>query len=114
MPFNHYLNAHFKQSECILIARARDECRNRDVCLYALPDRFDVVGVTDGVDAWIAPAVPGPFYGNATADCADIMRRLKAGEPIPPVPGVRAPRTRVRLEDDPSTHQSRSRNRVRI
>lgn len=110
MRFNQYMNAHFRQSECRLIARAHDNSRNRDVCLYALPGHFDLIGVSDGVDAWIAPAVPGPFYGNATADCADILRRLKAGEAIP---DVRATRTRVRLEDDP-TPQPRSRNRVRI
>src|SRR3954463_522104 len=86
MRFNHYLNAHFQQGECRLIAHARDECRQRDVRLYAIPGFWDVVGVTDGTDAWIAPAAAAPFFKTATGDVADIMRKLRNGDSLPPVP----------------------------
>lgn len=110
MRFNHYLQAHFRQGECRLIALAHDSCRNRDVRLYAVPGHWDVVGVTDGVDAWIAPASAGLFFGTATGDCADLMRRLKAGEDLPPIAGM--PRPRVRLEDTPVIVSGRSRVRI--
>lgn len=109
--YNEFMNSHFRS--CRLIANARDNCRNRDVQLYALPGYWDVVGVTDGTDAWIAPASAGLFFGTATGDCAEIMRRLKAGEEPLPVPALRKPR--VHLEEEPSEKpQARSRTRVRI
>lgn len=108
--FNEYMGAHFQQGGCRLIARARDECRQRDVRIYAMPGYWDVVGVSDGTDAWIAPASAGLFFQTATGDCADIMRRLKAGEPIPRVCD-HPRRTRVHL-DEPTP--PRSRERVRI
>lgn len=46
---------------CRRIAMARDETKNRDVRLYALPESFDVVGVNDGIDCWIAPTSGDPF-----------------------------------------------------
>jgi hypothetical protein len=96
--FNEYMSSNFRSGGCRLIARARDNCRNRDVTIHAMPGYWDVVGVTDGVDAWVAPASAGLFFGTATGDCADLMRRLQAGEPLPPVPETRS-RKRVILDD---------------
>lgn len=98
MRFNHFMASHFKSGGCRLIARARDTCRNRDVELYQIPGEWDVVGVSDGTDAWIAPSAASPFFKTATGDVSEILRRMKMGEPLPPVPN--APRARVRIEED--------------
>lgn len=102
--FNPYLTNHFQGNGCRLIARAHDDCRGRDVRLYAVPGYWDCVGVTDGTDAWIAPASAGLFFRTATGDCADLLRRLQAGDELPPVPDYpkgAATRKRVRLDPDP-------------
>lgn len=117
--FNTYLNTHFKSGGCRLIARAHDRCRDRPVTLHAIPGFWDCVGVSDGTDAWIAPASAGLFFGTATGDCADLMRRLQAGEELPPVPDAPPPRrARVRLETDPQpaapAAQPARRERVRL
>lgn len=98
--FNEYLAHHFKHGGCRLIARAHDRCRDRRVELYAVPGHWDVVGVSDGTDAWIAPCSAGLFFATASGDCADLMRRLQAGEELPPIPDAppRA-RTRARLPE---------------
>lgn len=108
--FNEFMGSHFKSSGCRLIARARDTCRNRDVSIFALPGYWDVVGVSDGTDAWVAPASAGVFFGTATGDCADLMKRLKAGEALP-VPPPLIQRPRVHLDDEP---QPTGRPRVHI
>lgn len=114
MKFNAFMLSHFKTAGCRLIARAHDECRNRDVTLYALPGYWDVVGVSDGTDAWIAPASAGLFFKTATGDCADLLRRLRAGDPLPPVPGMPGGRPRVRLADEEQHSTTSRRQRVRI
>lgn len=96
--YNEYMHTHFRSGGCRLIARAHDDCRNRDVTIHAMPGYFDVVGVSDGTDAWVAPASAGLFFKTATGDCAELMRMLKAGDALPPVPALRA-RTRVHLDD---------------
>lgn len=118
--FNEYINCHFGGYGCRLIARARDEHRGRDVTLHQIPGYWDCVGVSDGTDAWIAPAAASPFFRTATGDVADILRRLQAGDPIPVVPDA-PPRRRVRLDDaTPSQPQAdeaavpQRRSRVRI
>lgn len=98
--FNVYLNTHFQGSGCRLIARARDTCRSRDVRLYAVPGHFNVVGVSDGIDAWIAPVSAGPFFKTATGDVAKIMQALQAGEPPPQVPDAPQHRPRRALLPD--------------
>lgn len=105
--FNHYMNSHF--SGCRLLARARDECRNRNVSLYQVPGYWDCVGVSDGTDSWIAPASAAPFFKTATGDVADILRRLQAGEPLPEPPEAPRPRQRVKLEEEePQVRPTRS------
>lgn len=127
--YTHYFATHFKGSGCRLIARAYDKCRNRRVELHAIPGYHDRVGVSDGTDCWIAPVSAGLFFGTATGDCADIMRRLQAGEELGPVPDwpdvdptakksarvpledeelpVRAPtRSRIALEDEPQPRRT--------
>ena len=60
--WNHHFANHF--GSCMLLAKARDEHRNRDVEVRMLPGEFEVVGVTDGTDAWIAPVIADPFNVN--------------------------------------------------
>jgi hypothetical protein len=52
--YKHYMNSNY--AGCRLLAETYDRHRNRDVRIYALPGLVDVVGITDGVDKWIAPA----------------------------------------------------------
>ena len=102
--FNTYINTHF--SSCRVIARAFDDCRGREVTLHQIPGHWDAVGVTDGTDAWVAPAAAAPFFRTATGNVAEILRRLQAGEPLPEIPD--APprkRQRVRLDDPPASSQ---------
>lgn len=117
MRFNHYLASHFKSAGCQLIARAYDDCRSRQVELHRMPGEWDVVGVTDGTDAWIAPTAASPFFRTATGDVADIMRRLRAGDPLPPVPEPGAPkrqRRRLDAEPAPEPEPQPRRSRVRL
>lgn len=101
--FNVYMNSHFSAGGCRLIARARDTSRQRDVKLFAIPGHYDVVGVSDGVDAWVAPAAAGPFFKTATGDCVKLLQKLQAGEALPAVPDAPAivvARRRVVLQGD--------------
>lgn len=105
--YTTFINTHFQGSGCRLIARAYDKCRGRRVTLHAIPGYWDRVGVTDGTDSWIAPASAGLFFGTATGDCADLMRRLQAGEQLPPIPDWPAvepssapKRQRIALDDE--------------
>lgn len=101
--FNQYMNSHF--SGCRLLARALDDCRNRRVTIHQIPGFWDVVGVTDGTDAWIAPAAAAPYFKTATGDVADIMRRLAAGEDVGPVPDAPPVRQRRALVTEQPAEQ---------
>lgn len=58
MRYNHHFANHF--GACRLLLEYRDEHRGRDVQIRLLPGEFDVVGVTDGVDCWVAPTSTAP------------------------------------------------------
>lgn len=68
--FKHYFNNRFEG--CRLLARARDMHRNRDVLIYLVPGEWEVVGVSDGTDVWIAPIVADPFSVNIKQAVEDI------------------------------------------
>lgn len=72
----YHLNSRFRT--CHRIAKAFDLCRNRDVTLYLIPGRFDLVGVDDTVDVWMAPVAADPFSVNIKRIVADIQ----AGKPL--------------------------------
>jgi hypothetical protein len=93
--FNGYMNSHF--SGCRLLARAQDAARGRKVTIHQIPGHWDVVGVSDGVDAWMAPTAASPFFKTATGDVSKIMRALEAGEDPGPVPDAPAGKKRVAL-----------------
>lgn len=58
---------------CRLLANAHDNARNRDVRLYQVPGEFDYIGVTDGHESWIAPAVASVFSVNVRRMLDDIQ-----------------------------------------
>lgn len=60
--YNHHLNTHFRS--CHLLAKAYDPYRERNVEVRLIPGEFDVVGVSDGVDAWVCPTSIDPFGIN--------------------------------------------------
>lgn len=99
MRFNKFMQSHF--AGCRLLAHARDTCRNRQVKVYALPGEFDVVGVSDGVDAWMAPVVADPF----TVNVGRLLQQIREGKD-PAVAGTQAgtsrPRMRISLDDAPA------------
>lgn len=62
MKYNDDMKHHFDGRR--LLAEAFDMHRNREVRIYMLDGTWEYVGVTDGVDAWIAPVVAEPFSVN--------------------------------------------------
>jgi len=97
--FNHYLISHF--NGCRLLAESDDLYRKRPVRLFLMPGEFEVVGVTDGTDAWIAPVTPQCFR----VDVADIVKRIRVGEPVA-VHRHATPRTRhILVEEEPKPAQ---------
>lgn len=74
--FNHYFNNSF--ASCRHLANAFDPHRNRDVRIYQIPGEVECVGVSDGVDKWIAPVVAELF----TVNILKLMRDLQDGIPI--------------------------------
>lgn len=102
---NYKLHMNSKFASCRLLAHARDNHRNRDVKLYAIPGEFDVVGVSDGVDVWIAPTSINPFSVNVK----QLLEKLARGEDLTPAPLRR--RFPAATEDSASTHTSTLRRR---
>lgn len=102
--YNHHFQNHF--SSCVLLARAFDPHRNRNVELRMLPGQFDVVGVTDGTDAWIAPVVSDPFRVNIARLIEDARNGKK--------PEIRKPRIRVLAPAEEAQPQPQTTTRRRI
>ena len=72
--FNEYFKNHWEG--CRLLAEARDNHRNRDVRIYMVPGEFDIVGVSDGTDAWVAPVAIDPF----SVSVKRILEDIRAGK----------------------------------
>lgn len=70
MRYNHHFANHF--GSCRLLYEGRDPHRGRDVQVRLIPGEFDVVGVTDGVDAWVASTATAP------SEMFDKVRRIIA------------------------------------
>jgi hypothetical protein len=71
--FNTYMNNHF--TGCIRIAETRDPHRDRPISLFAIPGETDVVGISDGTDAWIASSVTKPLGVNVRQLLHDLASR---------------------------------------
>lgn len=98
MSFNQYFNSRF--AGCRTLAHAFDQHRNRDVTIYQIPGRLDCVGVSDGVDRWIAPVVANIF----SVDIEQLFRDLQSGVQVKlPLEARQAsvkPRRRALLAED--------------
>ncbi len=90
--WNHHFENHF--GSCVLL----DNCRDRAVKLYALPGEFDLVGVTDGTDAWVAPVIADPF----SVKVARLLGDLRAGRPLNIADATKRPRVRVEITPQPA------------
>lgn len=103
--FNNYFMNDF--ASCKLIAYARDPHRGRNVRLYLMPGHIDVVGVTDGIDKWIAPVIANPF----SVDIIKWMKNHLDGVPNPPpvAPSSSGSRRRLTLAADPDQPPTRAR-----
>ena len=73
--YNHHLMNHF--GACRLLKSAHDPHRDRPVKIYAIPGEFDVVGITDGTDAWI-----GPVSTGFLEDVRKMLQRIQAGDDV--------------------------------
>lgn len=73
MRYNRHFENHF--GSCVLLAKTHDPYRDRDVQLRLIPGEFDVVGVTDGTDAWVAPVSGDPF----SLGISRIIESVRAG-----------------------------------
>lgn len=73
--YNHHFANHF--GGCRLLKSGHDPHRNRPVKIYAIPGEFDVVGISDGTDAWIAPVATGFLE-----DVRKMLVRIQQGEDV--------------------------------
>lgn len=92
---------------CRLLAETYDNHRSRKVRVFQVPGEWDTVGVTDGVDSWIAPVAADPFRVNV----ADLLKRIRAGEAVAVVQQAKPTRHRLIDETAPQTHQDAPRRR---
>lgn len=76
MRYNSHFANHF--GSCRLLKTGRDPHRERDVKIYALPGEFDVVGITDGTDSWVAPVATGFLE-----DVRKMLQRIQSGTDLP-------------------------------
>lgn len=86
----------------MILARARDNHRDRDVTLHLISDDHSVVGVTDGTDAWIAPVVGRPF----DVDVVRILEDLRKGK-MPELQNSPKHRRRAVLSSSQSAEEPR-------
>lgn len=75
---SQWLNNRFEG--CLLLARSRDPYRDRDVRILMIPGEFEVVGINDGVDVWLAPVIANPFSVNV----GRLLESVRAGTFRPP------------------------------
>lgn len=102
--FNRFMENHF--AGCRLIAKAYDHCRSRDVSLFAIPGEFQVVGVSDGTDCWMAPVIADPFSVRVQS----LLDMLREGKPLP---AIGKARQRVLIAPEAPSQPARK-ERVRV
>lgn len=87
--YNEMMNTHFRS--CVLLAKAYDPYRQRDVQIRMLPGEFNYVGVSDGTDAWVCPTSIDPFGINLNK----LINDIRNGAPVPKVDLSVTPRHRI-------------------
>ena len=91
MKYNRYFINHFR--DCRLLVSGYDPHRVRQVEIRLIPGEWDVVGISDGIDAWVAPiVVDSPLFQKARSVMADI-RNGKDPKPL-------EARRRVLIDDE--------------
>jgi hypothetical protein len=107
MGYRNFINSHF--DGCRLLANAYDEHRNRAVRIFMMPGQFDVVGVSDGTDSWVAPVIADPF----SVSVKRILDDIQAGkDPVVETKGRR--RVQLLQQAQEITQSSTSRKRVAL
>ncbi len=100
--YKHYMGNGFRA--CRLVALGYDPHRNRDVRMFKIPGEPEVLGVTDGVDTWIAP-LTSPFLEPVAKAIRSEVAGDAASFPIilgrRPDASPRAPRRALLTEDPP-------------
>lgn len=92
MKYNRYFADGFRS--CRLLATGHDPHRNRQVQVRMIPGEYELVGMHDGVDSWVAPVI-SPFLHHVKR-CLDEI--LKGGNPAPILLGGEAkPAARKRV-----------------
>lgn len=110
MSYKHHLTNHW--AGCRLLAKTRDNCRNRDVQLFLIPGDFDYVGVTDGTDAWVAPSHVPSIFG---VDVKPLLDQIRKGVDVRPVENMSRARVRLAPIEEPKVQpQENNRARVRL
>lgn len=118
MNFKSYLNSHF--SGCRLLAETYDTHRSRNVKVFMLPGEFQVVGVSDGVDAWVAPTIINPFSCDvvgllkriASGETVEVVRNTPTGRPVTQPALQELPRRRRLNTEAPAQQQAPQRRRL--
>ncbi len=82
--FKYHMNNRF--SGCLHIATTHDPYRGREVKVYMLPGDYEIVGVSDGVDVWVAPVAAEPFH-NFGVRVRDLLQAVRAGTFTAPIQG---------------------------
>lgn len=94
MKYNRHFQDHFRS--CQLLKTGHDPHRNRRVEIRFIPGEYEVVGITDGTDAWVAPVSTGFLE-----DVRKLLERIRAGDRIEPIyEAPKKSRERVKLSDE--------------
>ncbi len=96
--FKYHMTNRF--AGCVHIATTHDPYRNRVVQIFAMPGDFELVGIYDGVDRWVAPVSAEPFV-NFGVKVKALLESLRAGTFQRPVESTAA-RRRITLDPDPT------------
>jgi hypothetical protein len=94
--FKHWMSVKFEG--CRHIASTHDPYRKRDVKVFAMPGDFELVGISDGTDSWIAPVSANPFVSQGI-DVKKLLSQLREGTLVAPADSSR---TRHRIIIDQS------------
>lgn len=111
MRYNRHLCEHFKN--CRLLKIGHDPHRNRRVEIRFIPGEFEVVGMTDGVEAWVAPLATG-FLEDVRKMLAELQKTGKFPEAVVEPEKRRKERVRIQLDEPEVLPPKRERVRISL